>query len=159
MTGSPTNRATASAIIWAVRPIGRRWNYPLSAMLAHRYTDTRLALVGDAAHGIHPIAGQGLNLEIRDAIALSDLLIEAHEHGRRSGPANERCWAAINDGRRADNLAMLVATDGLDLLFSNDSRVMRTARDLGMAAVHRAPPLKRLFMRQAMGLGVLPGLG
>ncbi len=141
----------------AVRPIGRRWNYPLSAMLAHRYTDTRLALVGDAAHGIHPIAGQGLNLGFRDAIALSDLLIEAHEHG--ADPGRPALLGRYQRRRRADNLVMLVVTDGLDRLFSNDSRVLRTARDLGMAAVHRAPPLKRLFMRQAMGLGVLPGLG
>jgi 2-octaprenyl-6-methoxyphenol hydroxylase len=65
----------------AVHTVGRRWNYPLSAMLAHRYVDTRLALAGDAAHGIHPIAGQGLNLGFRDAIALAGLLIEAKQAG------------------------------------------------------------------------------
>ncbi|HEX5326278.1 MAG TPA: UbiH/UbiF/VisC/COQ6 family ubiquinone biosynthesis hydroxylase [Acetobacteraceae bacterium] len=140
-----------------VRPIGRRWSYPLSAMLAHRYTDVRLALVGDAAHGIHPIAGQGLNLGFRDAIALADLLIEAHRSG--ADPGSPALLARYQRRRRGDNLAMLAMTDGLDRLFSNDSRLLRAARDLGIAAVHRTPPLKRLFMRQAMGLGMLPGAG
>jgi 2-octaprenyl-6-methoxyphenol hydroxylase len=140
-----------------VRPVGRRWSYPLSAMLAHRYTDTRLALAGDAAHGIHPIAGQGLNLGFRDAIALSDLLIEAHETG--ADPGSAALLARYQRRRRPDNLMMLATTDALDRLFSNDSRLLRLARDIGIAAVHRTPPLKRAFMRQAMGLGVLPGLG
>jgi 2-octaprenyl-6-methoxyphenol hydroxylase len=140
-----------------VRPVGRRWSYPLSAMLAHRYTDTRLALAGDAAHGIHPIAGQGLNLGFRDAIALSDLLIEAHETG--ADPGSAALLARYQRRRRPDNLMMLATTDALDRLFSNDSRLLRLARDIGIAAVHRTPPLKRAFMRQAMGLGMLPGLG
>ncbi len=140
-----------------VRPVGRRWSYQLSAMLAHRYTDTRLALAGDAAHGIHPIAGQGLNLGFRDAIALSDLLIAAHAAGADLGaPA---LLARYQRRRRPDNLMMLATTDALDRLFSNDNRLLRLARDIGIAAVHRAPPLKRVFMRQAMGLGMLPGLG
>ncbi len=140
-----------------VRPVGRRWSYPLSAMLAHRYIDTRLALAGDAAHGIHPIAGQGLNLGFRDAIALSELLIEAHAAGTDLG--SPALLARYQRRRRPDNLMMLATTDVLDRLFSNDSRLLRLARDIGIAAVHRTPPLKRAFMRQAMGLGVLPGLG
>lgn len=139
-----------------VRPIGRRWSYPLSAMLVHRYTDIRLALIGDAAHGIHPIAGQGLNLGFRDAIALADRLIDAHETG--SDPGAPTLLARYQRRRRGDNLAMLAITDGLDRLFSNDSRTLRVARDLGLAAVNRMPPLKRILMRQAMGVGVLPGL-
>jgi len=136
-----------------VRPVGRRWTYPLSAMHAHRYADTRLALVGDAAHGIHPIAGQGLNLGFRDVIALAELLIEAHASGGDVGaPA---LLARYQRSRRPDNLLMLAATDGLDRLFSNDSRLLRLVRDVGIAAVRRAPPLKRAFMRQAMGLGVV----
>jgi 2-octaprenyl-6-methoxyphenol hydroxylase len=136
----------------AVRPIGRRWSYPLAAMLAHRYVDTRLALVGDAAHGIHPIAGQGLNLGFRDVIALSELLIEASRRGDDVGaPA---VLQRYQRQRRPDNLLMLTATDALDRLFSSDNPVLRLVRDVGIAAVHRAPPLKRLFMRQAMGLRV-----
>jgi 2-octaprenyl-6-methoxyphenol hydroxylase len=133
-----------------VRAVGRRWSYPLSAMLVHRYTDTRLALAGDAAHGIHPIAGQGLNLGFQDAIALADLLIGAVQAGE--DPGAPPLLARYQRRRRPDNLLMLAMTDGLDRLFSNNSRMLRLARDVGIAAVHRAPPLKRLFMRRAMGL-------
>lgn len=134
----------------ALHVIGRRWRYPLGAMHAHRYFDTRLVLVGDAAHTIHPIAGQGLNLGFRDAIALSALLIEATQRGEDLGaPLLLRRYQRR---RRPDNLMMLAATDALDRLFSNDNPLLRLARDIGIAAVHRAPPLKRLFMRQAMGM-------
>ena len=135
----------------AIRVVGRRWSYPLSAMLAHRYVDTRLALAGDAAHGIHPIAGQGLNLGFGDAIVLGDLLIEAAASGQDFGEA--ALLTRYQRARRPDNLMMLAMTDGLDRLFSTNNPLVRLARDLGIAAVHRAPPLKRLFMRQAMGLG------
>ena len=137
----------------AVRVIGRRWNYPLGALHAHRYFDTRLALVGDAAHTIHPIAGQGLNLGFRDAMALADLLIEASQRGADLGAPE--LLRRYQRRRRPDNLLMLTATDALDRLFSNDNQFLRLARDIGIAAVHRAPRLKRLFMRQAMGLPLL----
>ena len=133
----------------AVRPIGRRWIYPLSAMHAQRYVDTRLALVGDAAHGIHPIAGQGLNLGFRDVIALSDLVIAAVQG--RADPGAAALLAQYQRRRRPDNLLMLAATDVLDRLFSTNNPLLRAARDLGIAGVHRMPRLKRLFMRQAMG--------
>jgi 2-octaprenyl-6-methoxyphenol hydroxylase len=132
-----------------VRLLGRRWSYPLAAMLVHRYVDTRLALVGDAAHGIHPIAGQGLNLGFRDIAALASLMIEAHAAGRDVGDgALLRRYQAA---RRPDNMLMLAATDALDRLFSNDNPLLRLARDIGIAAVDRTPRLKRLFMRRAMG--------
>jgi 2-octaprenyl-6-methoxyphenol hydroxylase len=134
-----------------VRLIGRRWSYPLAAMHAHRYADTRLVLAGDAAHSIHPIAGQGLNLGFRDVIALSELLIEASHRGEDPGAPS--LLLRYQRRRRPDNLLMLAATDTLDRLFSNDNPLLRLVRDVGIAAVHRAPPLKRLFMRQAMGLG------
>jgi 2-octaprenyl-6-methoxyphenol hydroxylase len=134
----------------AIRPVGRRWIYPLSAMYVHRVTAERLAIAGDAAHGIHPIAGQGLNLGLRDAIALSALIIEAHQAGQDIGAAD--LLARYQRARRVDNVSMLLATDGLERLFSNDNPLIRAARDLGIAAVHRMPPLKRAFMRQAMGL-------
>ena len=133
----------------SLRTVGRRWNYPLSAMLAHRYVDTRLALAGDAAHGIHPIAGQGLNLGFRDAIELARLVIDAKQVGEDVG--SPALLARYQQARRPDNLAMLTMTDGLDRLFSTNNPAVRLARDLGIAAVDRTPPLKRLFMRRAMG--------
>ena len=133
----------------AIRLIGRRWTYALGALHAQRYVDTRLALVGDAAHGIHPIAGQGLNLGFRDVMALSDLVLGALATGR--DPGDPALLAAYQRRRRPDNLAMLAATDLLDRLFSTDNLLLRTARDLGIAAVDRIPGLKRAFMRAAMG--------
>ncbi len=132
-----------------IRAVGRRWHYPLSAMLAHRYVDTRLALAGDAAHGIHPIAGQGLNLGFRDAIALAGLIIAAKADGEDVG--SPALLARYQQARRPDNLAMLAMTDGLDRLFSTNHPAVRLARDLGIAAVNRAGPLKKLFMARAMG--------
>jgi 2-octaprenyl-6-methoxyphenol hydroxylase len=129
----------------AVTLIGKRWTYPLSAMHAARYTDTRLALVGDSAHGIHPIAGQGLNLGLRDALALADLIETADDPG---APA---LLAAYQAARRPANLLMLAATDTLDRLFSTDFPPLRLARDIGLAAVNRMPRLKRRFMLAAMG--------
>jgi 2-octaprenyl-6-methoxyphenol hydroxylase len=132
-----------------VRLLGRRWSYPLSALLVHQYTGTRLALAGDAAHGVHPIAGQGLNLGFRDIDALAKLVGTAVATGEDpGGPTLLRAYQAA---RRPDNMMMLAATDGLDRLFSNDNPLIRAARDIGIAAVHRSPRLKRWFMRQAMG--------
>ena len=106
-------------------------------------------LAGDAAHGMHPIAGQGLNMGFADAAALADLLLPAFRAGEDLGaPALLRRYQAI---RRPANLAMIAATDVLDRLFSSDNPALRLARDLGIAAVHRVPPLKRAFMRAAMG--------
>ena len=133
----------------AIRLVGRRWMYPLGALHAQRYFDTRLVLVGDAAHGIHPIAGQGLNLGFRDVIALSDLVLSALDAG--SDPGEPALLASYQRRRRPDNLAMLAATDVLDRLFSTDNPLLRAARDLGIAGVHRMPRLKRAFIRAAMG--------
>ena len=133
----------------AIRLVGRRWSYPLSAMHAQRYTDTRLVLAGDAAHGMHPIAGQGLNAGLLDVAELSRLVIAAVEAGEDPGAAE--VLRQYQAARRPANLAMIAATDTLDRLFSSNSRVLRTARDVGIAAVHRMPALKRMFIRQAMG--------
>ncbi len=133
----------------AIRLLGRRWSYPLSALLADRWVDTRLALIGDAAHGIHPIAGQGLNLGFRDIQALGDLVAEAVAAGEDPGsPALLRRYQAA---RRPDTLMMFAATDALDRLFSTNNPLVRTARDLGLGAVQRLPGLKRFFMQAAMG--------
>jgi 2-octaprenyl-6-methoxyphenol hydroxylase len=133
-----------------VEPIGRRWHYPLSALHAERYVATRLALVGDAAHGMHPIAGQGLNIGFRDVAALARLVGEAKARGEDVGsPALLRRYQAE---RRPDALLMIGATHALEKLFGNDIGVVRLARRLGIAAVDRIGPLKRAFARQAMGL-------
>jgi 2-octaprenyl-6-methoxyphenol hydroxylase len=138
----------------AIEPIGRRWSYPLTAMHATRYVSERMALVGDAAHGMHPIAGQGLNIGFRDVAALSRLVGEAHGRGADVGaPALLRAYQAE---RRPDALLMIGATHALEKLFGNDIGPVRLARRLGIAAVDRIGPLKRAFARQAMGL---PALG
>jgi 2-octaprenyl-6-methoxyphenol hydroxylase len=138
----------------AVRPIGRRWSYPLSAMDVSRWTDTRLALVGDAAHGVHPIAGQGLNLGFRDVAALAEGVIEAWNGG--GDPGAPAVLARYQERRRPDTLLMLSGMHALERLFGNDFAPVRVARRLGIAAVDRVPALKRAFARQAMGLG--PGV-
>ncbi len=140
-----------------VEVIGPRWAYPLSLQFAKRTVDHRLVLVGDAAHGMHPIAGQGLNMGLRDVATLAEVLVEAHRLGLDVGAATglER----YQRWRRFDNAAMLAATDALNRLFSNDVAPLRLARDLGLAAVEKMPPLKKLFMRHAMGVvGELPKL-
>ena len=141
----------------AVRVIGRRWSYPLSAMHVQRWTDTRLALVGDAAHGVHPIAGQGLNLGFRDVAVLAELLAEAVARGE--DPGGPALLARYQARRRPDTLGMLLGMHALERLFSNDIAPVRIARRLGIAAVDRLPGLKRAFARKAMGLGVLPAAG
>lgn len=137
-----------------VKPIGRRWSYPLSALLVERWTDTRLALVGDAAHGVHPIAGQGLNLGFRDVAALAEEVIAAWNAG--GDPGAPAVLARYQARRRPDTLLMLTGMHALERLFGNDFAPVRIARRLGIAAVDRMPGLKRAFARQAMGLG--PGV-
>ncbi len=132
-------------------PIGRRWSYPLTAMHAARYTAERLALVGDAAHGIHPIAGQGLNLGFRDVAALAEAVIEAVNAGE--DPGGTAVLARYQAARRPDSLVMLGATHALERLFSSNLPPVRIARRLGIAAVDRLPGLKRFFATRAMGLG------
>jgi 2-octaprenyl-6-methoxyphenol hydroxylase len=138
----------------AIRPVGRRWSYPLSALHVSRWTDTRLALVGDAAHGVHPIAGQGLNLGFRDVAALAEEVIAAWNGG--GDPGAPAVLARYQARRRPDTLLMLSGMHALERLFGNDIAPVRWARRLGIAAVDRMPALKRGFARQAMGLG--PGV-
>jgi 2-octaprenyl-6-methoxyphenol hydroxylase len=140
-----------------VEPVGPRWWYPLHLVHAERYVDTRLVLVGDAAHGIHPIAGQGYNLGVRDIAALVEVLVDSKRLGLDIGAGDT--LERYAQWRRADNFAMVAATDLLNRLFSNDIKPVRLARDLGLAAVNRVPALRRLFVRHAMGLvGDLPKL-
>lgn len=137
--------------------VSPRWCHPLSLQFSRATTAPRLALIGDAAHAMHPIAGQGLNMGIRDVAALVEVLAEAARLGLDIG--SPTVLARYERWRRFDNHLMLAATDGLNRLFSNDMTALRWARDLGLAAVDRIPPLKRTFVRQAMGLtGDLPRL-
>ena len=141
----------------ALELAGPRWHYPLSMVQATRYTDRRLALVGDAARAIHPIAGQGWNLALRDVAALAELIVDARRLGLDPGGA--AVLARYERWRRFDSLALIGITDGLNRLFANDLLPLRLARELGLGAVERIPPLKRFFMRHAMGLlGDLPRL-
>jgi 2-octaprenyl-6-methoxyphenol hydroxylase len=140
-----------------LEPIGGRWSYPLSLLHAERYVDRRLALIGDAVHGIHPIAGQGLNLGLRDVAALAEAVIDARRLGLDIGEAG--VLERYERWRRFDTLMLIAVTDGLNRLFSNDLAPLRLVRDLCLAAVNRMPPLKRFFMGHAMGLaGDLPRL-
>ena len=139
----------------ALELAGPRWHYPLSMVQAKRYTAARLALVGDAARAIHPIAGQGWNLALRDVAALAELVVDARRVGLDPGTA--QVLARYERWRRFDSLALIAITDGLNRLFANDLLPLRLARELGLGMVDRIPPLKGFFMRHAMGLlGDLP---
>lgn len=141
----------------AVEVAGPRWSYPLSLGLAERYVAARLALVGDAAHAIHPIAGQGFNLGLRDVAALVEVVVEAKRLGQDIG--FDTVLARYQQWRRFDALVLGVVTDGLNRLFANDAGPVRLARDLGLAAVNRLGPLRRLLMKHAAGhVGVRPKL-
>lgn len=136
---------------------GPRWSHPLGLSHAQRYVDQRLALVGDAAHAIHPIAGQGLNMGIRDIAALAEVLIDARRLGRDIGTPD--ILVEYERWRRFDNMVLAVVTDVMNRLFSNDITPLRVAREVGLGTVNRIAPLRRNFMRHAMGtVGDLPRL-
>ncbi len=150
-------RRRVGEFLGAVRILGPRWSYPLSLHLAERYIDHRMALVGDAAHGLHPIAGQGLNMGLRDAAAIAQALVDSRRLGLDIGTS----WGLerYQRWRRLDNLLLLAVTDSLNRLFSNDDPGLRAARNLGLAAVNRLGPVKRFLMRHASGtMGEVPRL-
>lgn len=136
---------------------GARFTYPLSLSLAEHFVAPRLALVGDAAHGVHPIAGQGLNLGLRDVAALAEVLILAHRRGEEPGSA-----VALEEyqrWRRFDATALALGMDAVNRVFASDNPLLRLGRDLGMGIVGAVPGLRRGFIRQAAGLtGELPKL-
>ena len=133
----------------SIRMLTPRATYPLSLIHAGSYIAERTALIADAAHGIHPIAGQGLNLGFRDIAALSDLLAAAYAAGQDiGGPA---VLEAYERARRFDNMTMVAVTDGLVRLFSNKIPGVGLLRKAGLTAVSRLPAAKQFFMRRAMG--------
>ena len=140
-----------------VRVGPQRWAYPLSVVHARDYVAPRVAAVGDAAHAIHPIAGQGFNLGLRDVAALAEIIVDRLRLGL--DPGDTEALMRYQKWRKPDNMMMIAATDSLNRLFSNDVAPVRMARDTGLALVNQLPPLKRVLMRHAMGLvGDLPRL-
>ncbi|MEM1063924.1 MAG: FAD-dependent monooxygenase [Pseudomonadota bacterium] len=136
---------------------GTRFTYPLTLSLATRFHAPRIALVGDAAHAVHPIAGQGLNAGLKDVGALAETLSDARRRGEDIGAAN--VVARYAQWRRFDTATLAIATDGFNRLFSNDNPILRLGRDLGLGAVNALPALRRGFIREAAGLtGDVPRL-
>ncbi len=136
---------------------GVRFTYPLSLSLAEHFIAPRVALVGDAAHGVHPVAGQGLNLGLRDVGALAEVLAGAARRGEDIG--SPVTLEEYQRWRRFDSTALALGMDAVNRLFSNDNPVLRLGRDLGLGLVNALPGLRRRFIRQAAGLeGELPRL-
>ncbi len=129
---------------------GEVWSYPLSVVVAKRLTGPRLVLVGEAAHGMHPIAGQGFNVSMRDIVGLRDAVTGASLAGQDHG--SPMALSAYARKRWPDIWAMVAATDGLNRLFRTDLPPVALARRLGLASVNRLPLLKRQFQRHAMGM-------
>lgn len=141
----------------SLRLAGSRASWPLSMHLARAYVAPRLALIGDTAHGVHPIAGQGLNLGLRDVAALAEVIAEAMRVGL--DPGNAETLRQYQSWRRFDSTLSTFAFDGLNRLFSNDWTVVRAARDVGLGLVDRLPFVKRLLVSEAAGVtGDLPRL-
>lgn len=140
-----------------IRALDKPRTFPLGYFVARSFIAERLALVGDAAHLIHPIAGQGLNMGLKDVAALAEVVVDAARLGMDVGQAG--VLERYQRWRRFDTVAMGVATNSLNFLFSNKSKLLRAVRDIGLGLVDRAPPLKSLFIRQAAGLtGEVPRL-
>lgn len=150
-------RPRFGSFLGEVKLAGQRYTYPLGLSLAHTMVAPRVALVGDAAHGVHPIAGQGLNAGLRDIAAMAEVIADAAQRGEDIG--SDAVLARYQEWRRFDNAALALATDSFNRLFSNDNPIVRMARDIGMAAVNALPGLRRGFIREAAGLsGDLPRL-
>jgi 2-octaprenyl-6-methoxyphenol hydroxylase len=140
-----------------LKVIGPRRAFPLGLFTARTFIGERLALIGDAAHIIHPIAGQGLNMGLRDVAALAEAIADAARLGL--DPGGPDVLERYQRWRRFDTMTMGIATDGLNRLFSNHSDVLRLARDIGLGLVERMPALKRMFIREAAGFtGDVPKL-
>ena len=140
-----------------IRALDKPRAFPLGYFVARAFVAERLALIGDAAHVIHPIAGQGLNMGLKDVAALAEVVVDAARLGIDPGQAD--VLERYQRWRRFDTMAMGFATNALNVMFSNDSTLLRGVRDIGLGVVDRLPPLKSLFIRQAAGLtGEVPRL-
>src|ERR1700704_1404310 len=140
-----------------VKALDKPRAFPLSYFVARSFIGERLALIGDAAHVLHPIPGQGLNMGLKDVAALAEVIVDAARLGIDPGQAG--VLDRYQRWRRFETMEMGLATNSLNLLFSNKSTLLRTVRDIGLGLVDRAPPLKSLFIRQAAGLaGEVPRL-
>ena len=140
-----------------INAVGARRVHPLGFFVARSFIADRIALIGDAAHVIHPIAGQGLNMGLKDVAALAEVIVDAARLGLDPGSAT--VLERYQRWRRFDTVTMGIATDGLNRLFSNRSDALRLVRDVGLGLVDRVPNLKRLFIREAAGLvGEVPKL-
>jgi 2-octaprenyl-6-methoxyphenol hydroxylase len=140
-----------------IRLAGARYTYPLNLTLANSFVGSRLALVGDAAHGVHPIAGQGLNAGLRDIAARAQVVTEARARGE--DVASALVLARYQQWRRFDTTTLALATDLTNRVFASDNPLLRLGRDLGMGVVNAIPGLRRSFIREAAGLtGDLPDL-
>lgn len=136
---------------------GKRFTYPLGLSLAQSFVGDRVALVGDAAHAVHPIAGQGLNAGLKDVAALAEVLTDARRRGEDIGRAD--VLERYQQWRRFDTATLALATDTFNRLFSNDNPLLRLARDIGLGLTNAMPGLRRGFIREAAGLtGDLPRL-
>jgi 2-octaprenyl-6-methoxyphenol hydroxylase len=140
-----------------IRLEGKRWTYPLVLSMTQSFVGPRIALLGDAAHAMHPIAGQGLNAGLKDVAALAEVLADARRRGEDIG--RPEVLERYQRWRRFDTATLLLATDMFNRLFSNDNGLLRLVRDLGMGAVNAMPGVRRRFIREAAGLtGDLPRL-
>jgi 2-octaprenyl-6-methoxyphenol hydroxylase len=141
----------------SINLVGDRFSYPLGLSLADSFIAERTVLVGDSAHGIHPLAGQGLNLGLKDIAALTEVLALAKRRGENF--SSKQVLERYQKWRRFDTSAMAVATDSINKLFSNDNIILRSMREIGLGSINATPHLRRSFMRHAAGLsGDLPKL-
>ena len=139
------------ALYGNILSIGKRFSYPLSLAHAHDYIAPRMALIADAAHGIHPIAGQGLNLGLRDVVALSDIIITAKKDGVDFG--SMAVLEKYQRARRADNMGMIAFTDTINKIFSTDAMPIKILRKAGLRFIQKSSTAQKFFMRYAMGSG------
>ncbi|WP_457650053.1 UbiH/UbiF/VisC/COQ6 family ubiquinone biosynthesis hydroxylase [Profundibacter sp.] len=150
-------RPRFGSFLGQIRLAGTRFTYPLNLTLAEHFIAPRLALIGDAAHGVHPIAGQGLNLGLRDVGALAEVLILARRRGEDIGAPD--VLERYQRWRQFDTTVMALATDAFNKLFSNDNSLLRLGRDMGLGMVNAMPSLRKRFIREAAGLsGDVPKL-